>query len=77
MWEIDCHGLSHEKALNKIEEYLLINSVCKLVEVKIITGKSPELQEKIINEILGPHKFDYYIPANNSGVMLVSDSELV
>tara|TARA_Y100000996_G_C22557523_1_gene656125 strand:+ start:5092 stop:5325 length:234 start_codon:yes stop_codon:yes gene_type:complete len=77
MWEIDCHGLSHKKALNKIEEYLLINSVCKLVEVKIITGNSSELQEKIIKEILGPHKFDYYIPPNNSGVMLVTDSELI
>ena len=77
MWEIDCHGLSHKKALSKIEEYLLINSVCKLVEVKIITGNSSELQEKIIKEILGPHKFDYYIEPHNAGVMHITDAELI
>ena len=77
MFEIDCRGLTHKKALLKIEEYLLINSVCRLIEVKIITGKSDELQQKIIKEVLVPHRFDYYIPPNNNGVMFVSDKDLI
>jgi hypothetical protein len=48
-----------------------------MIDIKIVTGKSPELQKKIINEILGPHKFDYYIPPNNPGVMYVNDKEII
>jgi hypothetical protein len=77
MFEIDLHGLNHDQALIKVEEYLLINSVYKLIDIKIITGKSIELQEKIITKILGPHKFNYYIPPNNTGVMIVSDQDLI
>ena len=77
MFEIDCHGLNHKDALIKVEEYLLINSVYKMIDIKIVTGKSPELQKKIINEILGPHKFDYYIPPNNPGVIYVNDKEII
>jgi hypothetical protein len=77
MFEIDLHGLNHKQALIKVEEYLLINSVYKLIDIKIITGNSTTLQEKIIQEILGPHKFDYYIPDNNPGVIYVSDKELI
>ena len=73
MFEIDLHGLNHKQALIKVEEYLLINSVYKLIDIK----RSTTLQEKIIQEILGPHKFDYYIPDNNLGVIYVSDKELI
>jgi len=37
MFEIDLHGLNHDQALIKVEEYLLINSVYKLIDIKIIT----------------------------------------
>ena len=58
---IDLHGLTHKKALLKVEEHLLTSELYKLANIKVITGNSPELQDKIIKEILVPYKFDYYI----------------
>ena len=77
MVKIDLHGLTHDKAILKVEEYVIMNELCKYGSLEIVTGKSPELQKKIINEILGPHKFDYYIPPNNPGVMYVNDKEII
>ena len=48
MYEIDLHGYKHKDALIKVEEYLLLNSVHKIIDVKIITGNSSELQKKLI-----------------------------
>ena len=48
---IDLHGLSHEESLVKVEEYLLLNSFNNDLDLELITGKSPKLQEKIINQI--------------------------
>ena len=45
---IDLHGVSHEKALVMVEEYLLMNSFGNDLELEPITGKSPKLQKKII-----------------------------
>ena len=45
---IDLHGLTHKKALLKVEEHLLQSQLYKLATIKIITGNSPELQDKII-----------------------------
>ena len=73
---IDLHGLTHKKALLKVEEHLLQSQLYKLATIKIITGNSPELQDKIIKEILDPYKFDYYIPVHNTGTMYVTDNEL-
>ena len=50
--KIDLHGLSHEKALVQVEEFLLMNSFGNDLELELITGKSPKLQEKIIHQIL-------------------------
>ena len=47
-----------------------------LANIELVTGKSPELQQKIIKEILDPYKFDYYIPVHNTGTMYVTDNEL-
>ena len=47
---IDLHGLSHEESLVKVEEYLLLNSFNNDLDLELITGKSPKLQEKIINQ---------------------------
>ena len=49
---IDLHGLSHEESLIKVEEYLLLNSFDNDLDLELITGQSPKLQEKIINQIL-------------------------
>ena len=49
---IDLHGLTHEESLVKVEEYLLLNSFDNDLDLELITGKSPKLQQKIINQIL-------------------------
>jgi len=77
MVKIDLHGLTHEKAIQKVEHNLILNQLCKYGSIEIITGKSPELQDKIIKEVLDIHKFSYYIPPHNTGMMYVSDDELL
>ena len=73
---IDLHGLTHEESLVKVEEYLLLNSFDNDLDLELITGKSPKLQEKIINQILIKHNFNYYIPDYNTGVMFITDTRI-
>jgi hypothetical protein len=73
---IDLHGLSHEESLVKVEEYLLLNSFNNDLDLELITGKSPKLQEKIINQILMKHDYNYYIPNYNTGVMFITDTRV-
>ena len=73
---IDLHGLSHEESLIKVEEYLLLNSFDNDLDLELITGQSPKLQEKIINQILNKLNFNYYIPKYNTGVMFITDSRI-
>ena len=53
---IDLHGLTHEESLVKVEEYLLLNSFDNDLDLELITGKSPKLQQKIINQILNRNR---------------------
>ena len=73
---IDLHGLSHDESLVKVEEYLLLNSFNNDLDLELITGKSPKLQEKIINQILIKHDYNYYIPNYNTGVMFITDTKV-
>ena len=73
---IDLHGLTHEESLVKVEEYLLLNSFDNALDLELITGKSPKLQQKIINQILNKHNFNYYIPNYNTGVMFITDTRI-
>ena len=73
---IDLHGLTHEESLVKVEEYLLLNSFDNDLDLELITGKSPKLQQKIINQILIKHNLNYYIPDYNTGVMFISDTRI-
>ena len=73
---MDLHGFSHEESLVKVEEYLLLNSFGNDLELELITGKSPKLQQKIINQILNKHDFNYYIPKDNTGVMFITDNRI-
>ena len=57
MLKIDLHGLTHKQAILKVENNLILNQLCKYGQLEIITGKSTELQDKIIKEVLGPNKF--------------------
>lgn len=73
---MDLHGLTHEESLVKVEEYLLLNSFDNDLDLELITGKSPKLQNKIINQILNRHCFNYYIPDYNTGVMFITDTRI-
>ena len=73
---MDLHGLTHEESLVKVEEYLLLNSFDNDLDLELITGKSPKLQNKIINQILNRHRFNYYIPDYNTGVMFITDTRI-
>ena len=73
---MDLHGLTHEESLVKVEEYLLLNSFENDLDLELITGKSPKLQNKIINQILDRHSFNYYIPDYNTGVMFITDTRI-
>jgi hypothetical protein len=73
---IDLHGISHEKALVMVEEYLLMNSFGNDLELELITGKSPKLQKKIIENILTKYDFNHYIPNHNTGMMYITDTKI-
>ena len=73
---MDLHGLTHEESLVKVEEYLLLNSFDNDLDLELITGKSPKLQNKIINQILNRYSFNYYIPDYNTGVMFITDTRI-
>ena len=73
---IDLHGKSHEEALLLVEDYLLLNSFDNSLDLELITGNSPVLQGKIINNILRKHEFSYYIPNHNRGVMFITNSKI-
>lgn len=73
MNELDLHGLTHDDAISKTEEFLLMESLKGIgFNCRIITGNSKILQDKIINEILLKHKFKFYIPSWNNGEIIVS-----
>ena len=55
---IDLHGKSHEEAIIIVEEYLLLNSFDNSLDLELITGNSPALQNKIIKNILKKHEFN-------------------
>lgn len=69
--DIDLHGLPHELAVTKTESALISATLNTGFEFDIITGNSPILQEKII-KMLVSHHFDYYIPTNNLGMIVVT-----
>ena len=73
---IDLHGKSHEEAIIIVEEYLLLNSFDNSLDLELITGNSPVLQNKIVYNILNKHEFSYYIPNHNRGVMYISNSKI-
>lgn len=74
--KIDLHGLTHDQAVKKAESVLISISLERNYQVEIITGKSPAMQRKIIDEVLGPQDFFYYIPPTNRGMIVVCDDDL-
>jgi DNA-nicking Smr family endonuclease len=75
-FKIDLHGMSIPKAISKAESTLIEASFDKNMQCEIITGKSGNMQQRILDEVIKPYKFDYYIPPHNPGMIIVTQNEL-
>jgi len=71
MKEIDLHGLTHDEALIKAEDFVLLQSQDRVFQCRIITGNSNRLSKKVI-EMLESHDFNWYIPSWNVGEIVVT-----
>jgi DNA-nicking Smr family endonuclease len=72
-YEIDLHGFTHDEAVFAVEEVLIKESMkSSRVDVTIITGQSPKLQDRIIKDVLEKHGFNHYIPGWNTGQIIVN-----
>ena len=74
--KIDLHGKTHPEGLELIEEYMLLHSVKGSVSLHVITGNSPVMQKKIIDQICNRHGFSYYIPSHNPVVIIIQYEKL-
>lgn len=74
--EIDLHGIPHDEAILKVEDFLLKASVDFGFQATVITGNSHRLQRKIMDDVLDVYKFKYYIPSNNLGIIKIKDDRL-
>jgi hypothetical protein len=73
---IDLHGLKHKDAIELVEDTLLLNSVKQdNVDVKVITGNSPSLQNKVI-KICEQWGFDYFTTSQNLGEIRIQYTKL-
>ena len=64
---IDLHGLKHKEALELVEKTILTNTLYQSnVDIKVITGNSPRLQNKII-EFCNEWGFSYFVTSQNIG----------
>lgn len=68
MEELDLHGVYHSEVRDVVENFVLLHST--ELPLKIITGDSIRMRN-LTENILNKHKFDYYTPAHNSGVIIV------
>ncbi len=76
-FKVDLHGMPIKKAIIKAESVLIEASFDRNMQCEIITGKSGDMQQRIIDEVIKPYKFDYYIPPHNTGMIIVTqDYEL-
>ena len=72
MNEIDLHGLTHDVAVDRAEDFVLMESHNELFECRVITGNSMKMQVKII-DMLKEHNFRLYIPTWNTGEIIVTN----
>jgi len=75
-YRIDLHGLSHKEAILLVERELILNNVYKHDTIEIITGKSPHLQDLVIEEVIERYNFDWFIPPSNQGILIVVEKFL-
>jgi hypothetical protein len=73
---IDLHGLKHKDAIELVEDTLLLNSVKQPnVDIKVITGNSPRLQNKVI-QVCEQWGFDYFTTSQNLGEIRIQYTRL-
>lgn len=71
-YSLDLHGKTHSESLRLVEDWVMKLSTKGSFQLKVITGKSPVLQGKLIEEVLEEWNFNYYIPASNQGMIVVT-----
>ena len=71
MKEIDLHGLTHDVAVDRAEDFVLMESHNELFECRVITGNSMKMQVKVI-DMLKEHNFRWYIPTWNTVERIVT-----
>jgi DNA-nicking Smr family endonuclease len=76
MIEIDLHGLKHQQAIEAVETLLIGESQKGSFQIRIITGKSSDLQIRIIQEVLDTHGFQWETPTYNQGELIVTYTKL-
>jgi len=67
----DLHNLTHNEARIEVAETLLTASYVGSFEITFITGKSDQMRNIVIN-ICEEHDFNYIVPANNQGKIIVN-----
>jgi hypothetical protein len=80
MKELDLHGLTHDVAVDRAEDFVLMESHDTIAgqfratpfQCRIITGKSDTLSKKVI-KMLETYDFRWYIPTWNTGEIIVSE----
>ena len=55
---------------------MFLNSTKGSVSLTVITGNSPVMQKKIIDQICDKYGFSYYIPPHNPGEMIIQYEKL-
>lgn len=70
MKELDLHGMTHDEAVLEAENFVLLESQDELFECRLITGNSMKMKTIII-EMLDKHGFHWWIPAWNTGEIIV------
>lgn len=72
MKELDLHGLQHwQSEILVIEELNTLSSSNPMGELRIITGNSKGLQDKIIT-VLNRYRYKWFIPSYNMGCIIVT-----
>lgn len=67
----DLHSLTHKEAEIEVQETLLTATFVGSFDITFITGKSDKMRNIVIN-VCENNNFQYSVPANNSGKIIVS-----
>jgi len=72
MKQIDLHGLRHDAAVDRAEDFVLMESHNSMFECRIIVGNSSTMTKRV-TDMLESHQFKDYIPSWNVGEIIVSN----